>query len=133
MFWYSSHAHACSCVGVCVGFFFFFSDAYDKDADGKLESDQCSRAMRACGIPLTVKEEQEITTDLDLYSDSEVNWDGFLALLEQHWKPIPSKQDLEAAFHKVQLQPPCMCVFVSPPPACLFLTLVNCFGGLVLF
>ena len=26
---------------------------YDEDADGKLDSDACCRALRACGIPLT--------------------------------------------------------------------------------
>ncbi|EGD76102.1 hypothetical protein PTSG_00808 [Salpingoeca rosetta] len=76
-------------------------DTFDKDADGKVDSDSCCRAMRACGIPLTVKEVQEITTDLDLYSDSEINWDGFLALLEQHWKPIPTKEELVKAFQRI--------------------------------
>eukprot|EP00045_Choanoeca_perplexa_P001526 m.20139 g.20139 ORF g.20139 m.20139 type:complete len:145 (+) comp11003_c0_seq2:80-514(+) len=74
---------------------------YDEDGDGKLDSDTCCRALRACGIPLTQNTIATITTDLDLYSDGEVNWDAFLALLEEHHKPLPTKQELIEAFKEM--------------------------------
>lgn len=155
---------------------------YDEDGDGKLNSETCCRAMRACGIALTQHDVavslvfvfgllvrlppptvesgpssgacgtaslysvlkfisqlvtlvrpispfhiQSIVTDLDLYSDGEVrsgrhqpvsslanpqcprgfplfqvNFDGFMALMEQYKKPMPTAKELEKAFKKVR-------------------------------
>eukprot|EP01147_Barroeca_monosierra_P009873 gene9873-2063_t len=76
---------------------------YDKDATGKLDSDTCCRAMRACGIPLTVQEVQHplFISRIDQIFDCEINWDGFLALLEQYWKPLPTPEQLKTAFSKI--------------------------------
>ncbi|EDQ90131.1 uncharacterized protein MONBRDRAFT_24630 [Monosiga brevicollis MX1] len=71
---------------------------YDEDGDGKLDSDACCKCLRACGIPLTENAIANITTDLDIYSDGEVNWDGFMALMEEHHKPLPTEKELIAAF-----------------------------------
>eukprot|EP00055_Hartaetosiga_balthica_P008048 m.28811 g.28811 ORF g.28811 m.28811 type:complete len:157 (-) comp6092_c0_seq1:249-719(-) len=76
-------------------------DTYDEDANGKLDSDIVGRALRACGIPLSTVEEEKVTTDIDLYSDSEIGWDGFLALLEELQRPLPTPQALGDAFKKI--------------------------------
>ena len=48
---------------------------------------------------------QKITTDIDLYQDSEVEWDAFLALIEQYQRPLPTKDQLKEAFLRVGNQP----------------------------
>eukprot|EP00049_Salpingoeca_infusionum_P027876 m.34771 g.34771 ORF g.34771 m.34771 type:complete len:147 (-) comp9818_c0_seq1:730-1170(-) len=74
---------------------------YDEDGDGKIDSDATARAIRACGVPLASSAAEDIVADLDIYSDSECNWDSFLELLKQHWQEMPTKTQLLEAFKKI--------------------------------
>ncbi len=40
---------------------------------------------------------------MDLYNDGQCNFDGFMALMEQYKKPMPTAKDLQAAFARVAL------------------------------
>eukprot|EP00049_Salpingoeca_infusionum_P027877 m.34782 g.34782 ORF g.34782 m.34782 type:complete len:120 (-) comp9818_c0_seq3:1151-1510(-) len=83
---------------------------YDEDGDGKIDSDATARAIRACGVPLASSAAEDIVADLDIYSDSECNWDSFLELLKQHWQEMPTKTQLLEAFKKVSVCMRVVCV-----------------------
>ena len=74
---------------------------YDENADGFLESNDVPKCMRACLIPLSEHEAEEIICDMDIYGTCQADWPAFLELMEKHWKPLPKIEEVEKAFMKL--------------------------------